>query len=32
MVILIVGKKAELLDQLKGLGLGEVTELPLPKE
>jgi zinc protease len=32
MVILVVGKKAELLDQLKGLGLGEVTELPLPKE
>jgi zinc protease len=32
MVILVVGKKAELIDQLKGLGMGEVTELPLPKE
>jgi predicted Zn-dependent peptidase len=32
MVILVVGKKAEVLDQLKALGLGEVTELPLPKE
>ncbi len=32
MVILVVGKKAELIDQLKGLGLGEVSELPLPKE
>jgi zinc protease len=32
MVILVVGKKAEVIDQLKGLGLGEVTELPLPKE
>ncbi|MEW5900209.1 MAG: pitrilysin family protein [Acidobacteriota bacterium] len=32
MVILVVGKKAEIIDQLKGLGLGAVTELPLPKE
>ena len=32
MVILVVGKKADLIDQLKGLGMGEVTELPLPKE
>jgi zinc protease len=32
MVILVVGKKAEVIDQLKALGLGEVTELPLPKE
>lgn len=32
MVILVVGKKAEVFDQLKGLGLGDVTELPLPKE
>jgi len=32
MVILVVGKKAELIDQLKALGMGEVTELPLPKE
>ncbi len=30
LVILVVGKKAELLDQLKKLG--NVTELPLPKE
>lgn len=32
MVILVVGKKVDLIDQLKGLGMGEVTELPLPKE
>jgi zinc protease len=32
MVILIVGKKAEVIDQLKALGMGEVIELPLPKE
>jgi zinc protease len=32
MVILVVGKKAELIDQLKALGLGEIIELPLPKE
>jgi len=32
MAILVVGKKAEVIDQLKALGLGEVTELPLPKE
>jgi zinc protease len=32
MVILVVGKKAEVIDQLKALGMGEVTELPLPKE
>ncbi|MDH4217912.1 MAG: insulinase family protein [Candidatus Aminicenantes bacterium] len=32
MVILVVGKKSEVLDQLKALGLGEVNELPLPKE
>lgn len=32
MVILVVGKKAELIDQLNGLGTGDVTELPLPKE
>lgn len=32
MVILVVGKKAEVGDQLKALGLGQVTELPLPKE
>lgn len=32
MVILVVGKKAEIIDQLKALGLGEVNELPLPKE
>jgi predicted Zn-dependent peptidase len=32
MVILVVGKKAELIDQLQALGMGEVTELPLPKE
>jgi zinc protease len=32
MVVLVVGKKAEVIDQLKALGLGAVTELPLPKE
>ena len=32
MVVLVVGKKAEVIDQLKALGMGEVTELPLPKE
>ena len=32
MVILVVGKKAEVIDQLKALGMGEVIELPLPKE
>jgi zinc protease len=32
MVILVVGKKAEVIDGLKALGLGEVSELPLPKE
>jgi len=32
LVILVVGKKAELLDQLKALNVGEVTEIPLPKE
>jgi len=32
MVILVVGKKSEVFDQLKALGLGEVNELPLPKE
>jgi zinc protease len=32
LVILVVGKKAELLNQLKALNLGEVTEIPLPKE
>ncbi len=31
-VILVVGKKAEVIDQLKALGMGEVIELPLPKE
>jgi zinc protease len=31
LVILVVGKKAELLDQLKALNVGEVTEIPLPK-
>lgn len=30
LVILVVGKKADLLDQLKKLG--EVTELPLPRD
>jgi predicted Zn-dependent peptidase len=32
MVILVVGKKAEVIAQLKALGMGEVIELPLPKE
>ena len=32
LVILVVGKKAALLDQLKALNLGEITELPLPRE
>jgi zinc protease len=32
LVILVVGKKAEILEPLKGLNLGPVTELPLPKE
>jgi predicted Zn-dependent peptidase len=32
MIVLVVGKKAEVIDQLKNLGLGEVAELPLPKE
>jgi zinc protease len=32
LVILVVGKKSEVLDQLKALNLGEVKELPLPKE
>ncbi len=32
LVILVVGKKSELIDQLKALNLGEVKELPLPKE
>lgn len=32
LVILVVGKKSELLAQLKALNLGEITELPLPKE
>ncbi len=32
MVILVVGKKTEVIDELKALGLGEVAELPLPKE
>ena len=32
MVILVVGKKAEVIDQLKGLGPGDIVELPLPKE
>jgi len=31
-VILVVGKKAELIDQLKELKIGEIKELPLPKE
>lgn len=31
-VILVVGKKAEIENQLKALNLGEVKELPLPKE
>jgi len=32
LVILVVGRKSEVLDQLKALNLGEVKELPLPKE
>ncbi len=32
MVILVVGKKSELVDQLKSLGLGDITDLPMPKE
>lgn len=32
MIVLVVGKKAEVLDLLKGLNMGPVTELPLPKE
>lgn len=32
LVILVVGKKSELMDQLKALKMGEVKELPLPKE
>lgn len=32
LVILVVGKKAEIENQLKALNLGEVKELPLPKE
>lgn len=32
LVILVVGKKVELLEQLKALGLGDIHELPLPKE
>jgi zinc protease len=32
LVILVVGKKSEILDQLKALKMGEVKELPLPKE
>ncbi len=32
LVILIVGKKAEIENQLKALKLGEITEVPLPKE
>jgi predicted Zn-dependent peptidase len=32
MIVLVVGKKAEILDLLKGLNMGPVTELPLPKE
>jgi predicted Zn-dependent peptidase len=32
LVILVVGKKSEVLGQLKALKLGEVKELPLPKE
>ncbi len=32
LVILVVGKKSELLDQLKALKMGEVKELPLPKQ
>jgi len=32
LVILVVGKKSEILDQLKALNMGEVRELPLPKQ
>lgn len=32
LVVLVVGPKAQLLEPLKTLGLGGVTELPLPKE
>jgi zinc protease len=32
LIVLVVGKKAEIIDQLKALDLGEVKELPLPKE
>jgi len=32
LVILVVGKKGEIESQLKALNLGEVKELPLPKE
>lgn len=32
LVILVVGKKADILDMLKALNMGEITELPLPKE
>jgi zinc protease len=32
LVILVVGKKSEILDQLKALKMGEVKELPLPKQ
>jgi zinc protease len=32
LIILVVGKKSDVLDQLKALNLGEVKELPLPKE
>lgn len=31
-IILVVGKKSEVIDQLKALNLGQITELPLPKE
>ncbi|MFW6160647.1 MAG: M16 family metallopeptidase [Acidobacteriota bacterium] len=32
LVILVVGRKEAVIDQLKALELGEITELPLPKE
>lgn len=32
LIILVVGKKEEVIDQLKSLDLGEVKELPLPSE
>jgi len=32
LVILVVGKKGEIESQLKALNLGEVKDLPLPKE